>query len=109
MNYDFQIFKKLIIYESYYRIQTMNRIVDQVVNLANNRVYILGAGGHAQQVVDVFEALDYTIEGFFDDMMTEPETQFNQYQIIDKIENIEKYLDKTTDIFCAIGDPEIRS
>jgi sugar O-acyltransferase (sialic acid O-acetyltransferase NeuD family) len=70
-------------------------------------VYILGAGGHANQVIDVFEELNYTIKGFFDDEYPNKRI-FNKYAIINTINNIEKHLEKNSNLFCAIGNNAIR-
>lgn len=75
----------------------------------NTTVYILGAGGHAQQVIDVFEELNYTIKGIFDDIYPNKHHICNgKYMIIDKIENIQNHIEQDCNVFCAIGDNFIR-
>ena len=67
--------------------------------MAARGLYIFGAGGHAKQVIDIFQARKIKIRGVFDDHKKPSETYYYKYRIIDKISNATKYLKKT--IFCS--------
>lgn len=68
-------------------------------------VYIIGSGGHAQQVIDILE-INYIIKGFFDDAYPNKKYMYHntKYPIIDTIQNIYNHIDKDTNLFCSIGD-----
>lgn len=71
-----------------------------------NGVYIIGAGGHSKQVIDCFKHSKIPIKGIFDDDKTG--MYYHDYQIIGKVSDIDKLLDKTENLFCGIGDNKIR-
>lgn len=68
-------------------------------------VYIIGAGGHSKQIIDVFKLNNIFIKGIFDDNKTN--FHYN-IKIIDKINMIHKYLEPNDKLFCAIGNNNIR-
>lgn len=70
------------------------------------RLLVLGAGGHGRVVREVARSL-FNIDGtpvyesvdFLDD---------NSVEAIGKIANLEKYQDKYSDVFCGIGNNNVR-
>lgn len=90
-------------------IQETNLLVEE----SQKNVYILGAGGHSKQCIDIFLENNYNILGLFDDTYNENENNINFYRntkIIDKISLCNNYIMKDNIfIFCAIGDNEIRN
>jgi sugar O-acyltransferase (sialic acid O-acetyltransferase NeuD family) len=73
-----------------------------------NRLFILGAGGHTKQVIDIFKQNRYNIAGYFDDFKPKNDIYYGGYRIIDKISNAKNYLEKNDLLFCGIGDNNIR-
>ena len=72
------------------------------------RLFILGAGGHTKQVIDIFEMNNIKVHGIFDDNKPRGSKYYYDYEIIDSINNAEKYLLKDDLLFCGIGDNKIR-
>lgn len=71
-------------------------------------IYLLGGGGHCKQVIDILEKNDnFKIIGIFDDFKTKDDN-FYGYKIIDKIENVDLYMNNNIKLFCAIGDNKLR-
>ncbi|QTF49045.1 putative WbbJ Acetyltransferase [Acanthamoeba polyphaga mimivirus] len=67
-------------------------------------VYLICAGGHAKQVIDIFLDNKIEIKGIFDDNKT---GQFYRgTQIIGTISDIAKY--QSEPFFCTVGDNQIR-
>jgi len=71
-------------------------------------VYIIGAGGFSKQVVDILKMRNIPITGVFDNLLDKGSTYYYQYPIIDKIDNVKKYLKKDSKLFCGIGDNQFR-
>ena len=67
-------------------------------------IFIIGAGGHAKQCIDIFEENNYGIIGLFDDDTNKIGTLYYGYKVMDKIDNLSKYLSDASYLFCAIGN-----
>ena len=74
------------------------------------RVYILYAGGHSKQCIDIFLENGFNILGIFDDKYDGQEIDFyRNTKIIGKINDLDKYLQKCNEyLFCTIGDNNLR-
>lgn len=72
------------------------------------KLALIGAGGHADAVFPYIDFTRYTLIGYFDDKKI---TTYNNLPIIDKIDNIDKYLEDGTidNIFITIGENKKRS
>ena len=72
-------------------------------------LFLIFAGGHCKQVIDIFSEYDnIIINGIFDDFI-EKDFNYRGYKIIDTVDNIYKYINKDNDLlFCCIGDNDIR-
>lgn len=73
-----------------------------------NRIFLLGGGGHTKQVIDILKINNIIVTGIFDDTKPINSIYYNNYKIIDKIDNLSKYIDKDDHLFCGIGDNIIR-
>ena len=73
------------------------------------QVYLLCAGGHCKQVIDIFENTGVEIIGIFDDLKSKGSLFYRGYKIIDTITNSHFYLNTTSNIFCTAGDNQIRN
>lgn len=65
-------------------------------------VYLIGAGGHSKQVIDVFELNKIKILGIFDDQKIG--THYKNYKISGKISDIPNKINITDNLFCTIGN-----
>lgn len=66
-------------------------------------IYLIGAGGHAKQVIDIFLSNNYFIFGAFDDK--KPQGLFyRNVSIIGTITDIKTYINNDALFFCTIGD-----
>lgn len=73
------------------------------------KIYIIGAGGHAKQIIDIVEMYGQKIGGIFDDDIQKKHTIFyHKYKVIDSISNIQKYVMSEDKIICGIGDNKVR-
>lgn len=67
-------------------------------------IYLLGAGSHAKQVVDIFEENNQPIAGFFDDFR-EIESIFYNYPILGGYDKIDQIINNSeVNLFCCLGD-----
>jgi sugar O-acyltransferase (sialic acid O-acetyltransferase NeuD family) len=69
-------------------------------------IYLLGAGCHSKQVVDIFEENNQKIEGFFDDFKKAGTTFYN-YSILGNYNDINEIVDNSNSdsyLFCCLGD-----
>lgn len=68
-------------------------------------LYLLGAGGHMKQVIDILEMKNMLIRGIFDDNINKiGKTFYRDYRIIDTIDNARRHLQSRDKLFCGIGD-----
>lgn len=72
------------------------------------RVFLLGAGGHTKQVIDIIKMNNIKISGIFDDAKAINSPYYSDYKILDNLNNVHKYIDKTDLLFCGIGDNQLR-
>lgn len=71
-----------------------------------NKIYLIFAGGHAKQVIDIFIENQYEICGIFDDF--KENDFYRNTKIIGKISDIDKFSKNKIPFFCTIGDNLIR-
>lgn len=71
-------------------------------------VVIIGAGGHAKVIADIVLKSGDNLIGFLDDYKEKDTIILEDYKILDKAENTEKYNDENTYFIIAIGDNHIR-
>ncbi len=69
-----------------------------------NRLIIIGAGGHAEVIVDIAQKNGYKDIAFVDDI----KTTCMGFRVIGKIDDINKLDDSKTDFVIGIGNNEIR-
>jgi len=65
-------------------------------------IWLIQAGGHSKQCIDIFLDNNYNIKGIFDDY--KEGLFYRNINIIDKITNINEYLHDGDYIFCCVGD-----
>jgi acetyltransferase EpsM len=72
-------------------------------------VYILGAGGHTKQVIDILDMNNTLIDGIFDDDIHKKDKYFyKSYKVLDTINNAHIYIKHGDYLFCGIGDNATR-
>jgi sugar O-acyltransferase (sialic acid O-acetyltransferase NeuD family) len=76
-------------------------------NFMNNRIAIIGAGGHGKVVGEIALLNEYKLIDFFDDRAKKIK-EF-PFSIIDTLEYLERHLDDYDAFFVAIGNNQIRS
>lgn len=76
----------------------------------NNKVVIIGAGGHSKVIADIIKKSNDEIIGFLDDNKKLSEVIIENYKIIGKIENIIEvsHRDQNIQFVIAIGNNKIR-
>ena len=76
-------------------------------NFMNNRIAIIGAGGHGKVVGEIALLNEYKLINFFDDRAKNIK-EF-PFSIIDTLDYLKGHLDDYDAFFVAIGDNQIRS
>ena len=76
-------------------------------NFMNNRIAIIGAGGHGKVVGEIALLNEYKLINFFDDRAKKIK-EF-PFSIIDTLDYLKGHLDDYDAFFVAIGDNQIRS
>ena len=78
-----------------------------IKNFMNNKLAIIGAGGHGKVVGEIAFLNNYKFIDFFDDKVKKiKEFPFN---VIDTLDYLKEHLDNYDAFFVAIGDNQIRS
>ncbi len=72
-------------------------------------VYIVLAGGHSKQCIDIFEEANEKIEGVFDDFRPVGSHFYRGTFIVGKLSDVGKMVGESDRIFCAIGDNQKRA
>ncbi len=67
-------------------------------------VYIILAGGHAKQCIDIFLENKESIQGVFDDFRPVGSSFYRDTSIIGKLDEVKDKVNSTDRVFCAIGD-----
>lgn len=78
--------------------------------MANKKVIIIGAGGHAKVIADIIQKAHDDIIGFLDDKLEKGKKVISNYEIIGQLEDIERFQQKDEDTYfiIAIGNNKIR-
>lgn len=71
-----------------------------------NKVFLICAGGHAKQVIDVFLHSGFIIEGVFDDIKTG--TFYRNTKIVGTLSDLKKYEHCQIPFFITLGDNKLR-
>ena len=71
----------------------------------NNKVIIIGAGGHGKVIADIVKLNGDIVYGFLDDHRTEPVLGF---PVIGRTDNINDFINEDFFFFIAIGDNKTR-
>ena len=77
-------------------------------NFMNNKLAIIGAGGHGKVVGEIALLNQYKLIDFFDDDQIKKTKEF-PFTIIDTVDYLNKHLEDYDAFFVAIGDNETRS
>lgn len=72
------------------------------------KVWIIQAGGHAKQCIDIFMENGFQIIGAFDNFITKDSEFYRGVKIIDTIEKAKLYIKDEDNVFCTIGDNQKR-
>jgi acetyltransferase EpsM len=78
----------------------VNKIMERIKT--ENRILIIGAGGHAKVVFDIAEKLGKCVIGFFDEISAIE--NFNDIKVYKHLDDIVEVCDNNVYIFIAIGD-----
>ena len=74
----------------------------------NNKLAIIGAGGHGKVVGEIALLNQYKLIDFFDDDQIKKTKEF-PFTIIDTVDYLNEHLEDYDAFFVAIGDNETRS
>tara|TARA_B110000483_G_scaffold176330_1_gene208513 strand:- start:1394 stop:2014 length:621 start_codon:yes stop_codon:yes gene_type:complete len=77
-------------------------------NFMNNKLAIIGAGGHGKVVGEIALLNQYKLIDFFDDDQIKKTKEF-PFTIIDTVDYLNEHLEDYDAFFVAIGDNETRS
>jgi len=71
-----------------------------------NKIFIIGAGGHSKQVIDIFLSKNISIGGIFDDF--KEGYHYRNIKILGKINDLNKLIPKGENLFITFGDNNYR-
>jgi sugar O-acyltransferase (sialic acid O-acetyltransferase NeuD family) len=70
---------------------------------------IVGAGGHAKEVLDILlHNYNNAVINFFDDTENAPEKMQEQFNVIHNVEGVEEYFKSDNQFILGVGEPKLR-